>query len=304
MGSRAKVSLESLHRRHLAFLSCLLLIAPARALAPLEGVANFRLVTPLVPGLYRCAELERASDADADFLLNELGVRTIVDLRNDEEVAEARRTLSGGGQRLVGAGASPERVHLPPLGNIDAFFDAVAASLPAGRRLQALAWLLFDGGKRDQLLRDELTREGTPRLLYTSMLQSAPATWGAAFRAATSARPAVVHCAKGKDRTGVLAALVALAAGEGEAAVVEEYARSAGLLTAHARARGEPGGEPEAGRRGGMDWSALRGTPPEAMEETLAWLRREHGSVDGYLDRIGVDAACRAELRGRSVLSL
>ena len=56
----------------------------------------------------------------------------------------------------------------------------------------------------------------------------------------------------------------------------------------------------QAGRRGGVDWSALRGTPPEAMEETLAWLRREHGSVDGYLDRIGVDAACRAELRGRS----
>ena len=35
--------------------------------------------------------------------------------------------------------------------------------------------------------------------------------------------------------------------------------------------------------RDGVDWSALKGSPPDALVETLAWIRREHGSIDGYL---------------------
>ena len=66
------------------------LLARALALAPLEGVANFRAVSPRLPGLYRSAELERATDADAEYLLDTLGVRTIIDLRNDDEIAKAR----------------------------------------------------------------------------------------------------------------------------------------------------------------------------------------------------------------------
>ena len=51
----------------------LLLLARALALSPsLEGVANFREVSPLLPGVYRSAELERATDDDALDQLDQL----------------------------------------------------------------------------------------------------------------------------------------------------------------------------------------------------------------------------------------
>ena len=282
----------------------LALVARALALSPpLEGVANFREVSPLLPGLYRSAELERASDADARYLLDELGVRTVVDLRNDDEIAKARRSRTRGGARLADEVAA--RRHLPPLRDVDGFFDAVAAGLPPAKRLEAMALLVFSGRKYDQLLYDELTRERSPRTLYTSMLKAAPRVWGEALRAATAegAGPVIVHCAKGKDRTGVVAALAALAAGDAEETVVRSYARSAALLDAHEAAA--PPAPPSDGddaprKRRGVDWSALRGSPPDAMSGTLEWVRKEHGSVEAYLDLIGIDADWRADLRSRA----
>jgi protein-tyrosine phosphatase len=98
------------------------------------------------------------------------------------------------------------------------------------------------------------------------------------------------HCAQGKDRTGVLAALLQHTVGEDEAALVESYAASADMLREHAARVGDAGrggGGADAGRKkkgdDGVDWSSLEGSPPEAMVGTLAWLRREHGSIDGFL---------------------
>ena len=51
------------------------------------------------------------------------------------------------------------------------------------------------------------------------------------------------------------------------------------------RAPGERTGEQRTTRdKNGVDWSALKGSPPEAMAGTMAWLRSEHGSIDGFLD--------------------
>ena len=52
-----------------------------------------------------------------------------------------------------------------------------------------------------------------------------------------------------------------------------------------------------------MDWSALRGSPPEAMAETLDWIRAEYGAIDYFLASVGCDEDWRlsspAELQVR-----
>ena len=45
-----------------------------------------------------------------------------------------------------------------------------------------------------------------------------------------------------------------------------------------------------------VDWSALRGSPAEAMQDTLAWVRREYGAVDAFLEGAGADEAWRRTL--------
>ena len=67
-----------------------LLMAPRRLLAlalpalalgytpALEGVANFRAVSPSLPGLYRSGTLESATVADVAYLLDGARIRTVV----------------------------------------------------------------------------------------------------------------------------------------------------------------------------------------------------------------------------------
>ena len=62
-------------------------------------------------------------------------------------------------------------------------------------------------------------------------------------------------------------------------------ARDAAVLTAHPH--------PVRRTQDGVDWSALRGSPPEAMVETLQWLRSTYGAIDLYLEQ----AQCGNEWR-------
>lgn len=239
------------------------------SLSPLSGVENFRPVSSRVPGLFRSATLDRATAEDASYLIDELNVTTVVELRNADEMM---CPTSPGADLLFG---SVERVHLPLMADIDALFFAVVASLPPLRKLQAYALLATDARGFDELVRTELSRDG-PGLLYSSILASAQPAVAEAVERCLSASPeaaVVVNCAKGKDRTGIVSALVGLEAGDGDDVVVAEYARSESLL----KDRG--GGE----RTGSMDWSKLQGSPMEAMVEALGWLRREHGTVENYL---------------------
>ena len=92
----------------------------------------------------------------------------------------------------------------------------------------------------------------------------------------------LVHCAQGKDRTGILCALLQHAAGDDEAMLVADYALSERLLPARCT---EP--DKTSGSSAGVDWCKLRGSPPEQMIASLDWLRGRYGSIDGFLESSG-----------------
>ena len=271
----------------------------------LDGVANFRPVSASLPGIYRSAALERATAADAAEILDRYKIRTIIDLRNEDEIEKARASATQFGRSLCAAydGCEPVgpgclasegsgwlcRERVPLLADVDAFWSAVEAKLGPVAKAKGAALRAFNGAAYDQLLADELVRGGQA-MLYTCMLQSADASaWRRALSlAADRSRGAVlIHCAKGKDRTGVLAALLQHAANDGEAAIVDAYAESAAL---------EPASEAADAGDSRVDWSKLRGAPPEAMAETLGYLRSEYGAIDGFLESVECGEAWRAEL--------
>lgn len=123
------------------------------------------------------------------------------------------------------------------------------------------------------------------------------------FRAlADSDRPVLIHCAAGKDRTGLLAALTHHLLGVGHDDLMADY-----LLTNTAvDLDGQAGFVAErlktlTGRTAShAAVVAFLGVEPAFLEAALAEIKARHGSVDRYLsDALGVDTALRDRIGER-----
>jgi len=103
--------------------------------------------------------------------------------------------------------------------------------------------------------------------------------------------PAVVHCTAGKDRTGLIVALVLGLAGVPTTTIVEDYALSAEYLVGpyleEARQRAE---------KNGVSWEWFQHQvicPPEFMHTTLQYLDERYGGIAAYVRAIGLsDTQC------------
>lgn len=148
-----------------------------------DGTVNLRDTggTPLTGGgtsaagvLYRSEGLGSLTEAGL-VTLGELGVRTVIDLRSDEERASAPDRLP--------EGATAVELHCSAMMSGD------------GRDLNAVA------AAAEEMLGDPASMGR----LYIDMLRNSPATFAEVARLVASAAPgraALVHCTAGKDRTG------------------------------------------------------------------------------------------------------
>jgi protein-tyrosine phosphatase len=101
-------------------------------------------------------------------------------------------------------------------------------------------------------------------------------------------QPLVFHCSAGKDRTGVLAAMVLAAMGIVDEDVVEDYALSAPLMKdIRARMTSDPETAPGVKDLPDFQWEASA----ESMAAFLSLLRQEYGSADGYLRANGAGSS-------------
>jgi hypothetical protein len=232
-----------------------------------EGLDNVRDVggLPLRDGgstrsgvLLRSAALHWATPADVRRLVDEFGLRLVLDLRTPREIDRDGPTPV--------ATAGVETVALNLIG--------------ASRELPET------GDDTDPLLRN-----------YLGYLDDQPANVVEAVRllAAPDAGPALVHCAAGKDRTGVLVAIVLEVAGVDRAAVVEDYAESSAQIEALFRRWTTASGEPMPAA------DAMQPHHPraEVMEAVLTRLDTEHGGAAGWLIERGLDDAALDRLRTR-----
>lgn len=114
------------------------------------------------------------------------------------------------------------------------------------------------------------------------------------FLAQRETFPIVINCAVGKDRTGLVIALLLELAGVHRDDVVEDYA----LTAKHAGKRIEQiaktaladGRDPE-------QFARLMECRPETMAESLAYLDDQHGGAEQYVGNIGLSPARITALR-------
>ncbi len=226
---------------------------------PLGGAFNFRDLGgyPAADGrritwrtLFRADALSRLEPADVE-IFDELGMRSVLDLRTTNEVREGR--IEAGHLRF-------DYHHLPVLGE---------------------AWKPLE-------LPDDADATEVLGSLYVEMLDQGAAALASALQVLADAGnvPAVFHCAAGKDRTGVLAALVLGLLGVDDELIVADYGlsgRSMDQLVERLKAT-----SPEALSAMNDQPSAYLAAPPGAMQHLLTHLRREHGSITAYTEAIGV----------------
>lgn len=217
---------------------------------------------PLRRGVaYRADGLHRLPTEEIERLAS-LGVRTVVDLRSDGEVDVAASIAAEGIVVL----------HLPVLRDVWSH-DA------------------FDGGASPVDAVTFLVER------YLEMLDEGAGAIAAIFEllAASSCRPLAFHCSAGKDRTGVIAALLLALLGVPDDDIADDYTTSAAAmdkLVEWVRTQ-----RPEAADAMAKQPAVFLSCPPEAMHVFLARVRARWGSVERYLDSIGVDATTRDSVR-------
>ncbi|MBW8872287.1 MAG: tyrosine-protein phosphatase [Leifsonia sp.] len=231
---------------------------------PIEGTYNFRDVGGYrVDGgvtrsgkLYRADALGRLGAAGRG-ALRELGIRIVIDLRDDFEVQGLPDDLEG---------LDVEVLHLPVFEGSGASASTVGATIVH--------------------LYDKIVFQHTD-VIVRALREIAD----------TGDAPVVVHCTAGKDRTGIVVALALLAVGVDRETVVSDYALTEANLQGPwlegmlALVRGY-GVEVTPDLR-----IILGGSPREALETTIDRIEERAGSVRQYLLDAGLDELELAKLR-------
>jgi len=205
--------------------------------------------------LYRAEDLSRATNADLAGL-GHLGIRTVIDLRSDRE-ASTRPTPP-----LPG---SVDRHHLPLLRD--------------GWRPRGTDLIVGRGGR-------EATEDRLVELYLEMLVEGSPAIADAlALLASPSAYPVLVHSAFGKDRAGLLIAVVLGLLAVHDESIAEDYGTSETMLAT---------AEPDRWFAGSclddalIQFYASVGSPPDAMARFLERIRDRARSMVGFARSIGV----------------
>jgi len=218
----------------------------------------------ITPGvLLRSDNLQGLTPADVSRLIDRLGLTDVVDLRtSDERVAAGPGPLSGLAQH--------HELTLIPDGG----------------------WVRPDPGR---VLPDRWA--GGAVGAYLHYLQDKPENVLAAVRVVAGAEGAVVvHCAAGKDRTGVVVALCLSAVGVDPDLIVADYAATNERIEAvFARLAADAGYHDDVVRLG-LDAHRVL---PETMTGLLAVLDSEYGGATGYLTGHGLTETELDQLRAR-----
>ncbi len=136
--------------------------------------------------------------------------------------------------------------------------------------------------------------------LYLDMLDARPDLFAAALGSMAEADPGavLVHCAAGKDRTGLVVALALSVAGADPETVAADYAR-------HRRAAGavrrEVPGHDRRRAACASSGAATRRRRSTFMLDVLDHLENEHGGVEAYLRSGGMTDEQLTALRERLV---
>jgi protein-tyrosine phosphatase len=222
--------------------------------------------------LYRSAHFSEASDDDMA-KLDALGVAVVVDLRRPEErVREPNRWPGENGRTIAN---DEGRADVLPPHLMALLQDNITAESVAGYMRQIYREFPF-----------EPRHIHLYRAWFETLLESDA--------------PAVIHCAAGKDRTGLGCALTLHALGVSEEAIFADYELTNAILDLDSRLpRIQARMEERLERK--LDAEALRpmlGVNPDYLREAFAAIAAQASSTSSYLDNVlGVGTSEVRQLR-------
>jgi protein-tyrosine phosphatase len=261
---------------------------------PLDGAANARDLGELPTDdgaataphrLLRSDNLQGLTPGDVRLLVDDVGLRTVIDLRTDVEVE-----LEGPGPLTREPAVEIRHLTLFPESGEHTDVDADVL----------LPWQEDGADERRQSAMGDAPANRAVAF-YLAYLRDRPDNVTAALRAIASCDgAALVHCAAGKDRTGVVIALALSVAGVPRDRIVADYVATADRMTpllARLRAsetyREDLDSRPDDSHR---PWA-------DTMEAFLSYLDEHFGGPLGWLASVGFGPDDAARLRARLVPS-
>jgi protein-tyrosine phosphatase len=206
--------------------------------------------------VFRADGLSRLSDEDLE-VVSALGITTVIDLRTSFELEQGRFPVE---QVPVGFH------HFPLLDE-----------MPDPDRFKMVPGML--GHQYKEMARDAAGQiSGALKVLVDE-----------------GSLPAVVHCTAGKDRTGVVVAVLLSLLGVPDETIVDDYVRSAEAMT---QLRAKLIARYPEGRETIESADEMFAARPEYMWGLLEDLRAEYGSIGGYAEAAGIGHETVAELQG------
>jgi len=238
---------------------------------PLEGSFNFRDLGgyPTRDGasvrwrrMFRADGLQSLTSTDVAHLQDELRLSAVIDLRSTSE-------LTNDGRGLL----AETRIafhHVP----------------------------FFDGSRSEQ---QQMPADLTLAQMYIGMIERASEPIARAIRVLSETEPgasAVYHCAAGKDRTGVLSAILLSLLGVEEELIVADYALSQDSMDKVIERLDSLRGYDDMWQELPPETLHAR---PETMRGLLGQMNERWGGVEGYVRGIGIGDRELGRLRERSL---
>jgi protein-tyrosine phosphatase len=227
--------------------------------------------------IIRSENLSRLTASDFQ-KLEEIGVKTVIDLRTDREHDQSP---------TVWLGDNPPRFFHFPIG--DAHNDWFKAQRKLMKRSSFTRKHALEHMVEGYRM---IAEEGPPSLQKLMDVVLDQSNW-----------PVLIHCNAGKDRAGVAVTLILEALGVDRETIMEEFLLTNEISRTEEKAiflskKHKKSGRGEKLRRGpsASAWFPIVGVQAEMLEAFYASVDEQYGSMDAFLTEIGVDQEARLAL--------
>jgi len=252
----------------------------------LEGTSNTRDIGGYLTSdqrvlrwgqIIRSENLSRLTASDFQ-KLEEMGLKTVIDLRTEREHEQSP---------TIWLGDNPPRFYHFPIGDAhNDWFNAQRKMLKGNRFTETQAREHMVEGYR------MIAEEGPPSYQRLMALVLDQSNW-----------PILIHCNAGKDRAGVAVTLIMEALGVDRENIMEEFllTNEVGRTAEKAAFMARESKNSGVGKRLGKGpsasaWFPIIGVQPEMLEAFYASVDQQYGSMDAFLSELGVDHVARNAL--------
>jgi len=256
---------------------------PYERVIHLEGTANTRDIGGYLTSdlhtlrwrqIIRSENLSRLTANDFQ-KLEEMGLKTVIDLRTDKEHDRAPTVWLGDNP--------PQFFHFPVGDSNNEWFNETRKMMKKNRFTEEQSSKQMVKGYR------MIVEEGPPsyeKLMEVVLDQS---NW-----------PILIHCNAGKDRAGIAVTLILESLGVDRETIMEEFLltneiarieEKSVLLAKQGKKQRRNGRGPSASA-----WFPIIGVQPEMLDAFYASVDEQYGSMDAFLTEMGVDQEARRTL--------